>query len=346
MNPLAVEQELVGAASAGDQEAFRRLFDEHRRAIHVHCYRMLGSLHDAEDATQETFLRGWRRLGTFEGRSTLRSWLYGIATNACLDMLERRSKRVLPHDVTPAADPHADVQPPATEIPWLEPYPDVLLEDADPSVVVFARETIELAFLAAIQHLSPKQRAVLILRDVLHWSASEVAELLDTSAAAVNSALQRARATLSRRAPASHLDAAASRASDEDEQRLLQRYVRAWEHADVAALVALLKEDATMTMPPVPSWYAGREAIGAFFATHVFGPAGVGETRLVVTRANRAPALAVYHWNEEEDVFRPLGIKIFAIAEGAIATISGFSDTSLFPLFQLPPALSGRETYT
>jgi RNA polymerase sigma-70 factor (ECF subfamily) len=323
--------ELVEAASAGDQDAFRRLFDKHRRQIHVHCYRMLGSLHDAEDATQETFLRAWRRLDTFEGRSSFSSWLYRIATNACLDALERQAKRVLPHDVTPPDDPAADVRPPTTEIPWLEPYPDVLLEDADPSAIVFARETMAVAFLAAIQHLSPRQRAVLILRDVLHWSASEVADLLETSVAAVNSALQRARDRL----PAPP----ASRASDKEERRLVERYVRAWEQADVAGLVALLKEDAKMTMPPVPSWYAGRDAIGAFFQAQVFGP-DAGETRIIPTRANRSRALAAYQWNPEEGLFRPLGLMTFAIADGLIEAIYGFADTALFRDFRLPESLA------
>jgi RNA polymerase sigma-70 factor (ECF subfamily) len=338
----AATVELVGAASAGDAEAFRLLFDRHRRSIHVHCYRMLGSLHDAEDATQETFLHAWRRLDSFQGRSSFGSWLHRIATNLCLDALERQSRRVLPLDVTPAADPAGAPLPPATEIAWLEPYPDVLLEDADPSAIVFARETMELAFLAAIQHLAPRQRAVLILRDVLHWSASEVADWLETSVAAVNSALQRGRATLGERLPASHHDAPVSQASDEEERRLLERYVRAWDEADVAALVALVKEDATMTMPPSPSWYAGREAIRKFFQTSVF-PADTkpvfGETRVIFTRANRSRALALYSWNDDDSVFSPLAIKTFAIADGAIQSIVGFTDPALFRDFQLPLAV-------
>jgi RNA polymerase sigma-70 factor, ECF subfamily len=334
--------QLVTAASAGDEEAFRRLFDTHRRAIHVHCYRLLGSLHDAEDATQETFLRAWRSLDSFAGRSSFSTWLHRIATNTCLDTLARQSNRVLPRDVAVADDPRNAPRPAAPELPWLEPYPDAFLDEVDPAAAVFARETMELAFLAAIQHLAPRQRAVLILREVLHWSAAEVADLLGTSVPAVNSALQRGRAALAERLPPGHRDATASHAADDEERRLVERYVRAWQDADVDALVALLKEDASMTMPPSPSWYSGREAIRTFFETSVFGSGPrplIGETRILMTRANRSHALALYFWAEEHERFLPLALKTFAIADGTIREIVGFTDPALFDAFRLPPVL-------
>jgi RNA polymerase sigma-70 factor (ECF subfamily) len=343
---------LVSAARAGDQGAFRILFDRHRRAIHVHCYRLLGSLHDAEDLTQETFLRAWRRLSTFQGRASLRSWLYRIATNACLDALERQPKRVLPPAVVDADDPSRAPRGPVTEVAWLEPYPDVLLDERqetapDPGAALVARETMELAFLAAIQHLPARQRAVLILRDVVRLSAREVSELLDSTVPAVNGALKRARATLRSELPESHLDLSSSRARDEEEQTLLFRYVRAWEEADIDSLLALLKEEATFSMPPSPSWYAGRDAIRVFLATSVFGPGGYhairGETKLLPTRANKQPAVAVYTWTTEDEAFRPQAIMVLSLTDGLIDAIVGFTDTSLFEAFELPPAL-GRES--
>src|SRR5919108_3257794 len=253
---LPVEREqaaLLAAARRGDEHAFARLTSPYRRELLVHCYRLVGSLHDAEDLLQETLLRAWQRLGAFEGRSSLRRWLYRIATNACLNALER-TPRVL---LFPTAE---EAVPLAARVEWLEPYPDSLLpEAADPSARLDLRESVALAFLAAIQHLPPRQRAMLVLFDVLGWSASEIAELLETSVAAVNSGLQRARSTLDRQPP--------PQPAEEEERALLKRFVEAWERVDIEGLVELLREDAVLAMPPEPMWFSGREAVGEFFAT-------------------------------------------------------------------------------
>src|ERR687896_2527562 len=288
----------VAAARAGDEAAFAELVERHRRELQVHCYRMLGSLEDSEDLVQETFLRAWRGRASFSPReaSSFRAWLYRIATNACLDVLRKRPRRILPPQVAPAGDPAAPPPPPA-DLPWLQPYPDRLLEPIapagdEPRAGGIARETIELAFLAAIQHLPPRQRAVLILRDVLGWSAKETALLLEASVGSVNSALQRARATLRDRLPERRTEWAPSSGPSEQERELLRRYVDAHERADVHALAALLREDARLTMPPHPTWYEGREAI--LVATRKgFDPA-FGRLRGVVVGANLQPAVAHY----------------------------------------------------
>jgi RNA polymerase sigma-70 factor (ECF subfamily) len=315
---LFAERALIAKAAAGDRAAFAELVEPYRRGLHVHCYRMLGSLHDAEDLLQETLLRAWRALGRLEERSSFRGWLYRIATNACLDALKRRRRRLLPDSYAAPADPAGAAAPAVEEPLWLEPYPDALL-DGDPLARLEGREGIELAFLVAVQRLSPGQRAALILRDVLGFSARETADILGTSVASVNSVLHRARAAAGagngRRAPAG------------DEAALVARYVEAWEAADVDGLVALLREDARMTMPPTPSWYLGRDAIGAFLADFF----GREQTDLAPTRANRQPALAVYTRSG------PLAVKVLTLDGGAIAAITGFTDPSLFPYFRLSP---------
>ena len=246
------------------REEFAAGLERHRGELQVHCYRMLGSFEDSEDLVQETFLRAWRSRASFgaDGRSSLKAWLYRIATNACLDVLRRRPRRVTPPEVAAAADPDAPVPPPE-DLPWLQPYPDRLLAPAEegPEAVVVARETIELGFLAAIQHLPPRQRAVLILTQVLGWSAKDTASLLAVSVAAVNSALQRSRATLRERLPARRTEWAPSAEPSEEERELLRRYLDAHARADAAALAALLREDARLTMPPHAVWYDGRDAI-------------------------------------------------------------------------------------
>jgi RNA polymerase sigma-70 factor (ECF subfamily) len=301
---------------------------------------MLGSLEDAEDLVQETLLRAWRRRETFRGQSTVRAWLYGIATNACLDALERRSRRLLPHAVEPPADP-LTIPPPAGDVAWLEPYPDRLLDevvdgDDSPDEVLVARETIELAFLVAIQHLPPRQRAVLILRDVLGWSAREAAAVVGTSVIAGNSALQRARETLRMHLPEQRLDWASSRVPDAVERSLLQRYVEAWTRTDVDGLVALLKEDARLTMPPTPAWYAGRDAIGAFFANYPFGPTASRHLH-VPTRANRQPAFAVFLEGEAGNPPRPFALEVLRLADGLIAEIDIFLQPKLLERFAVTP---------
>jgi RNA polymerase sigma-70 factor (ECF subfamily) len=340
--PGAAEAEaIVAAARAGDESAFALLVERYRRELQVHCYRMLGSFEDAEDMVQETFLRAWRKRVSFEGRSSFRAWLYRIATNACLDVLERRPPRVLPPEAAPAADPRVPPLP-AADLPWLQPYPDRLLEasapsDAEPAAALVAKETIELAFLVAIQHLAPSQRAVLIGRDVLGWSAKETARLLDTSVDAVNSALRRARSTLKKHLPARRLEWGAGFDRTAEERSLLRRYMDAHERADARALAALLREDARLTMPPTPTWYEGREAVVTFHAQQLFVPEY--QWRLVVTRANRQPAVAFYTRRPGESEFRASGIDVLRIEDGLVAQIDAFVLPHLFPAFGLPPTM-------
>ena len=336
----ATEAGVVAAARAGDEDAFTRLVDRYRRELHVHCYRMLGSLHDAEDAVQETFLRAWRHRARFslEGRWSFRAWLYRIATNACLDVLARRPRRVLPYDVAPAADPTA-TPPPAAERPWLEPYPDRLLggiasPDPEPDAVAIGRETIELAFLAAIQHLPPRQRAALLLRDVLGWPARDVAAALETTVAAANSALQRARTTLRKRLPERRAGWVRPRATEE-ELAILRRYIEAQERRDEAAITALLREDVRVAFPPMPLWYAGRDAFDT--AREKF--ALPGDYRLLPTGANGQPAIAGYLQSPGETVYRALIIEVLRIEDGRIAEIIDFGDLGLFAAFGLPLTL-------
>jgi len=317
------------AVAPPDEEAFRALAGPRRRELLVHCYRMLGSLDDAEDAVQETMIKAWRGLPAFEGRSSLRAWLYRIATNVCLDALEHRSRRMLPSAIIGPADPAVPPAPDDPDMPWLQPFPDALLDVtdqdpfADPATALVRREHIELAFVAAIQYLTPRQRAVLLLREVLGWSAAETAAMLGTSSASVNSAMQRARATLDARtatapAPPSGLEA-----------ELAAKYVRAWRDADVPALVALLKADATMAMPPTPSWYQGRDNIGIYLSHLFANPWGTG-LRLVPTAANRQPALAVYTPDG-----KPFAIKVLTVHNGLISAITGFVSPHLFAAFGL-----------
>jgi RNA polymerase sigma-70 factor, ECF subfamily len=335
---------MTRVADARDEPAFAALFERHRAALQLHCYRMLGSFEDSEDLVQETFLRAWRNRASFRPgeRSSFRAWIYRIATNACLDVLRSRPRRVLPPEVGPAtADPAAPPSPPA-DLPWLQPYPDRLLEpvspaEDEPAAVVVARETIELAFIAAIHHLPPRQRAVLILRDVLGWSAKDAASLLEVSVASVNSALQRARATLRERLGERRTDWTRSSEPSAPERELLRRYVDAHERADADALAALLREDARLTMPPHPTWYAGREAI-LIAARQGFDPA-FGRLRTIVTGANRQPAAAHYLRRPGASEYRPLALDVLRIEGARIAEITSFVTPALFPAFGLPPAL-------
>ncbi|MGH9186832.1 MAG: RNA polymerase subunit sigma-70 [Acidimicrobiales bacterium] len=288
----------MAAARAGEKSAFAALVERHRRELRVHCYRMLGSLEEAEDLVQETFLRAWRHFGGFAGRSTVRAWLYRIATNAGLDALDGRTRRVLPHHLAPPSDPSVGL-PPRTDITWLQPFPDRLWEPAAPSrdepdAVVVTRETIGLAFLAAIQHLPPAQRAVLILRDVLGWPAKEVAARLEVSVASVNSALHRARATLRDQLPDHHLAWTPTAPTDEEEA-VLRRYMDALERADLAAVAELLAEDVRTTMPPWPMWFRGRDAVMTALTSSwdPDSPGYVGRFRTVATRAHAFKARLV-----------------------------------------------------
>jgi RNA polymerase sigma-70 factor (ECF subfamily) len=326
MEAANAEGQLWRRAAAGDRDAFAAATMRYRRELEVHSYRMLGSLDEAEDLVQETLLRAWRRRETYAGRSTLRAWLYGIATNACLDALERRSQRLLPYAAGPPSDPFA-TPPPASDTPWLEPYPDRLLDelvDEQPELAdtVAANETIELAFLVAIQQLPPRQRAVLILRDVVGWSARETAELLGGTVISTKSALQRARETLKEHLSKQPDDWTRSE-SDAAQQQLLARYMDAWHRADVDGLAALLAQDARFAMPPTPAWYDGREAIRAFLATTPMAPSAPRHLH-VPTAANRQPAFAVY--TSGETGIHPIALEVLRIENGLIATIDVFRE--------------------
>jgi RNA polymerase sigma-70 factor, ECF subfamily len=339
--PRRAEAEaVVAAARAGDESAFAVLVESYRRELQVHCYRMLGSFEDAEDMVQEAFLRAWRKRSSFQGRSSFRAWLYRIATNACLDALEKRPPRVLPLQVAPAADPRLPRLPTA-DLPWLQPCPDRLLEgiaptDAEPDAAVVAKETIELAFLVAIQQLTPRQRAVLILRDILAWPAKETAVLLETSVDSVHSMLRRARSTLKQHLPAHRLEWAPASDPTQQERSLLRRYMDAHDRADVAALAALLRQDARLTMPPTPTWYDGREAVVAFHA-QLFKARY--EWRFLATRANRQPAVAFYTRRPGESDYRAEGIDVLRVEDELVAQIDAFLLPHLFPAFGLPPAM-------
>jgi len=308
----------------------------YRGELLAHCYRMLGSLHDAEDLVQETMLRAWRFAGGYdESRGSIRTWLYRIATNACLSYLEGRQRRVLPVDLNgPSQLPDVAKIEERLEIPWLEPFPDALVLSGDPSAVVEARESIRLAFIAALQHLPPRQRAVLILRDVLAMPAAEVASLLELTVASVNSALQRARAQLAAASPSAD-GAGLIQPSDETSRDLLDRYMAAFTTMDVEALKGTLREDALLQMPPFPEWFLGRDAIGEFMAT---GFARGASFRFAQTRANGQPALGLYR-RRNGDVHRFLHVQVLTMTETGIAQIDGFHVNGLYAQFGLPAVL-------
>jgi RNA polymerase sigma-70 factor, ECF subfamily len=328
--------ERSAAATSASGELERQL-EQYRSELTAYCYRMLASPFEAEDAVQETFLRAWRGIDRFEGRAALRSWLYRIATNVCLDMLNGRQRRARPMDLGPAREPiEANLNVPF-EVTWIQPAPDELVvpEQSDPAEVTAARETVRLAFIAALQHLPPRQRAVLILCEVLRWQAAEVAELLETSVASVNSALQRARATLK----ANKISASDTPPSvDEADQELLARYVAAFGAYDMDALTSLIKEDATQSMPPYDLWLRGRDDIFAWW----LGP-GIGcrGSRVIPTvSANGAPAFGQYKPSESGQGYDPWALQVLEISEGRIGELTFFLDTeTLFPLFGLPPRL-------
>jgi len=322
----ARERELLEGARGGDEDAYRRLVEPYQGELHAHCYRMLGSVHDAEDALQEAMLRAWRGLPRFEGRSSLRSWLYTISTNTCLNAIERRPKRVLPIDYGPATDPHTGPGEPLVESVWIEPYPDenLGLEDglAGPDAKYEQRESVELAFVAALQHLPANQRAVLILREVLGFSAREAAETLDTSVASVNSALQRARVAVDERVPEQSQQETLRSLGDEEVRELVDRYVDAWERCDVQAFASMLAEDATFAMPPLASWYQGREAIAMWAASWPLS--GDWRWRTVFTRANGQPALAFYAWDPEAESYLPFALNVLTLRGTQISDVTAF----------------------
>ena len=306
--------------------------EQHRAELRAYCYRMLGSPFEAEDAVQDTFIRAWRAYDRFEGRSALRSWLYRIATNVCLDMLSGRERRARPMDMGPSRDPLGPIGDILPEVTWIEPIPDTsVAPEGDPADVVASRETIRLAFVAALQHLPPRQRAVLILAEVLRWKASEVAELLDTSVASANSALQRARATLE----ASNVTPTQAASVETADRELLRRYVDAFERYDMEALTSLIVEDARQSMPPFDLWLAGRDDILAWWV----GPGnGCRGSRMIpVESANGSPAFGQYKPRESGEGYEPWALQVLEIENGRIVELTFFLDTEkLFPRFGLP----------
>ena len=342
------EAEILHAARGGDSQRFGELTEPYRRELQIHCYRILGSLQEAEDMVQETMLKAWRHITAYEGRASFRSWLYKIATNTSLDFLDaKRSRRLLPFNVFPASDVQAPILPPTLELTWLEPFPDEWLEDAsavNPEARYTQSESVSLSFLTALQILPPRQRAVLILRDVLDFSAIETAEALELTVSSVNSALHRARKTLTERYHGEVPETSTGAPADEKSKRLLDDYVQAWETADVNGLVALLKQDAILAMPPSPSWYQGDAAIGEFSALTFFRDDGMfagkakNRWRLLPTRANGSPAFALYQ-RDEKNQYQAFGLQALIFERGRISQIINFIDPTLPSRFGLPATL-------
>ena len=335
----ATDRELLDAARAGDEDAFRRLVEPHQTELRAHCYRMLGSFQDAEDALQDTLLGAWRGLPRFEGRSSLRSWLYRIATNACLKAIERRPKRVLPVDFGPPADPHDDPAEPLIESVWVEPFPDDGLGDdlAGPDARYEQRESVELAFVAALQHLPARQRAALILREVLDFSGGEVAAALETTPASVYSALQRAHRTVDERLPEQSQQATLRSLGDERIRRLVEDYVDAWERRDVDALAAMLAHDAAIAMPPRPTWYRGREAVADFLRRLPL--ASRFRSRLVPVSANGQLAFGHYTRAGNTGAYTPHGVNMLTLRGSEIETLTVFLEPEALARFGLPAEL-------
>ena len=334
-----LERELIEAARHGDEDAFGRVVEPYRPELHAHCYRMLASPFDADDALQETLLRAWRAMPTFRGDRYFRAWLFKIASNVCLDALKKR-KRALPIESGEPMGPDDDPGAPLSESVWILPYPDEALglQDgyASPEARYEQREAVELAFVAALQHLPASQRAVLLLRDVLGFSAKEAAEVLDTTVASVNSALQRARRTVDERVPAPSQQATLRGLGDERVRSIVKGYIDAWERGDVAALVTMLAEDATFSMPPYAAWWRGRDVIAAFAADPVH--------RYIAVWANGQAANAAYRWNERKASYVAEALEVLTLDGVRVKAMTAFMMPELFPLFGLPTELSDRST--
>jgi RNA polymerase sigma-70 factor, ECF subfamily len=330
------EEELLQLARRGDERAYGELVGPHRGAVHAHCYRMLGSLEDADDALQEALLRAWRGLGGFQRRSSIRTWLYKIATNSCLQLVARRPRRRLPSGHGPAVAPHTRPGEPLSESVWVEPYPDESLVLDDPATAPAARyeqrESVELAFVATLQHLPPRQRAVLLLREVLDFSAREVAELLETTVPSVNSALQRARHTAAERVPEKSQQATLRSLGDERARDLVSRYIEAWERADVDGLVKLVTEDVAWTMPPLGTWYQGLDAVVPFLVEYPL----TERWRHLPARANGQLAVGCYLWDAEQRHYGAAVLDVLTLRGDLIAEVTGFTTPRLFARFGLP----------
>jgi RNA polymerase sigma-70 factor (ECF subfamily) len=320
-------------------QAFRDLVEPYRDELHAHCYRMLGSVHDAEDALQNALLRAWRGLPRFKGRGSLRAWLYTITTNACLDLIARRSKRILPIDYGPPGDPHTDPDEPPLESVWIEPYPDGLLGleegHAAPEARYEQREAVELAFIAALQHLPARQRAALILRDVLGLSAREVADSVGTTVASVNSALQRARTSVEERLPERSQQATLRSLGDERLSEIVESYIDALEEGDLDAIISMLTEDATWSMPPLPTWYRGHDSIAAFLTEGPFRE----RWRHIPTHANGHLAVGCYRWDAAKETFVAAVLDVLTLRDGSISEVTAFVDPGIFGRFGLPAEL-------
>jgi RNA polymerase sigma-70 factor, ECF subfamily len=333
-----IEDVRLAAAGRVDEGAFRGLVEAQRADLHAHCYRMLGSLHDADDALQDTLLRAWRALPKFRGRSSLRTWLYRIATNVCLDAIARRPKRVLPIDYGPATGPGGDEpEQPAPDSVWIEPYPDETLGVADgeaaPDARYERREALELAFVATLQHLPPRQRAVLILRDVLGFSAKESSESLETTVASVNGALQRARRTVDERLPEESQQATLHRLGDRRLREIVKRFADAFERGEIDAILAMLADDATFGMPPYPGWSRGRDAVADSWLMPTGPPPRL---RYIPVRANGQLALATYLLDREAGGYLPLALDVLTLRGAVIADVTAFRTPAIFPRFGLP----------
>jgi RNA polymerase sigma-70 factor (TIGR02960 family) len=329
------DPKLLAAARRGEPAAFERLVFRHRHELYAHCYRMLGSVQDAEDALQESLLGAWRGLAAFEGRSSVRAWLYTITTNACLRLISRTPRRILSPDYGAPRGSSDDLGAPVTGRIWLEPWPEGEPAgeptEIDPADRYVERESVELAFVAALQHLPGTQRAVLILRDVLEFPSAEVARILDTTPTAVNSALQRARKAVRERMPEKTQRAELDAIGKDGQRELVDAFMTAWERADVAALVELLAVDARFTMPPLPAWFHGRDDIGSFFAERMFAR----PWRLVELRANGQPAFAGYR-GDPSDRYQLIGVNVLSIRAGRVAWIASFLDPNVLRHFNLP----------
>lgn len=325
---------LLDFARRGDQQAFADLVEPHRKELTVHCYRMLGSLFEAEDAVQETYLRAWQKLETYEGRASFRAWLYKIATNLCLDLLKKVRRRALPMDVYPASNPDDPFAPPSGEFPWLEPFPDAWLDSLPPNPEArFQRtESVTLAFIAAIQALTPQQRATLILKDVLEWTTREISELLEISETAANSLLFRARKTMEQRYGRIGVEHLSPSPDAPHIRHLLERYMHAWETSNVDELVSLLRDDAVLAMPPSPSWVRGAQSIRRSLVLNLIHAEAPGEWRLVPVRANGESAYAFYH-RESDGEYLPFGIHVLTLAADRIANITHFFSPQLVARF-------------
>ncbi|QQQ78351.1 sigma-70 family RNA polymerase sigma factor [Saccharothrix sp. 6-C] len=324
-------------ARAGDGAAFTRLVEPLRRELHAHCYRMLGSTHDADDALQDALLRAWRGLAGFEGRGSLRSWLYKVATRTCLDTVESRGRRALPVDLGPAADRTVLDDVPLTDVAWLGPYPDAGLRDSGPAGRYAQREAVELAFVAALQHLPGNQRAALLLFEVLGFAAAEIAAMMGTSATSVNSALARARRVIAEKAPEHGRQQALRLIDDARLRQVVADYAGALERGDADAMVALLTEDVTWSMPPLPHWYRGIEAVADFVARVPVG--GCPPWRHRVTSANAQPAVACYLWDDDAGAYLAWAVNVLTLRGDLIRDVTSFVGAEHFPLFGLPASL-------